>query len=117
MRAVRVLLVGLGVGAATLLTMAPASAAENQPPPVTSTTVKPAKPTAAPSSAVVTSSPTPIVTPAPSRQVPQRPKGGVQTGGGATEGDNTGLMLGGGAAVVAGFGAFALRRRAVRGSN
>ncbi|MGH3862359.1 hypothetical protein [Actinokineospora sp.] len=113
MRAVRVLLVGLGVGAATLFTMSPAVAAENQPAP-SSTTVKPPQPSVAPSSAVVTSSPTPIPTTAPA---PPRPKGGVDTGGGSPEADNTGLLLGGGAAIVAGFGAFALRRRAVRGSN
>ncbi|SDH44908.1 hypothetical protein SAMN05192558_102259 [Actinokineospora alba] len=113
MRAVRVLLVGLGVGAATLFTVSPATAEQGQPAPP-STTVKAPQPSAAPSSAVVTSSPTPIPTTAPARP---RPKGGVQTGGGSPEGDNTGLMLGGGAAIVAGFGAFALRRRAVRGSN
>ncbi|MBC6448921.1 hypothetical protein [Actinokineospora xionganensis] len=114
MRAVRVLFVGLGVTAATLFTMSPAVAAQGQPAPPSTTTVKPPQPSAAPSSAVVTSSPTPIPTTAPARP---RPKGGVQTGGGSPEGDNTGLMLGGGAALVAGFGAFALRRRAVRGSN
>ena len=50
-------------------------------------------------------------------QMSSMPNGGVATGGGSTSGSDTGLAVGGAAAVAAGLGvgAVALRRRSARG--
>ncbi|KAA2263493.1 Tat pathway signal sequence domain protein [Solihabitans fulvus] len=106
------LLVAGALGLATLATAAPSALADNAPtisPPASTVTQAPTD-KAGPSSTVTQAPDKPTA----GVQVPDRPKGAPQTGGGPVEqsGVNAPLLGGVGAlAAVAGLGAFVLRRR------